>query len=201
MEPRWQATGLDFSQAMRRLCDDLVARLPQLAHIDTQRVAFACNLARKPVRHGVQASLTPLRFAGGALECRRGDRRFTIQRLFDEANREKLYILRFYLPRFCEQPLAEKLCTVLHELWHIGPRFDGDLRRFPGRCYAHSRRQRQYDALCHALGQRWLESDPPEELVELLRLDWASLCRRHGRIIGQNVPIPKLIPVSEGSGL
>ena len=42
--------------------------------------------------------------------------------------------MSFYLPRFCDQSLDEKLSTVMHELWHISPAFDGDIRRLPGRC-------------------------------------------------------------------
>ena len=56
----------DFTPHIRRVCDDMVARLPELAHIDMSRVAVAFCQARKPVPHGMFASLTPLRFAGGA---------------------------------------------------------------------------------------------------------------------------------------
>jgi predicted metallopeptidase len=196
MESCRKPVGFDFSQAMKSLCEDLAARLPQLGHIDVSRVAVACNRVRKRVPHGVQASLTPLRFAGGQLYAQRGGRQWTIQRLFDQQNREMLYILRFYLPRFLDLPFGEKLCTVIHELWHVGPNCDGDLRRFHGRCYAHSRSERQYDAFCHALADRWLALNPPQPLVELLELDFDRLCLRHGRIVGQAVPVPKLIRVS-----
>ena len=87
------------------------------------------------------ASLTPLRFAGGQRHTLRRGRQWTLQRVCEDG-REMLYILNFYLPRFLDLPLDEKLTTVVHELWHIGPRFDGDLRRFGGRCYAHSGSQK-----------------------------------------------------------
>jgi hypothetical protein len=191
----WHAaqTGFDFTAAMRRVCEDLTSRLPELAHIDVTRVAIAWSRARNGRAHGLQASLTPLRFAGGALQSLRGHRRWTLQRLFDPAGAEYLYILRFYLPRFLQQPLAEKLCTIVHELWHIGPAFDGDLRRFAGRCYAHSRSERDYDDLCRALVEKWLRLAPPAELYGWLADDFAALCRRHQRVTGQVIPAPKLI--------
>ena len=77
-----------------------------------------------------------------------------IQRVFAADGREMLYILNFYLPRFLDLPLAEKLDTVVHELWHVGPKFDGDLRRFGGRCFAHSGSQRNFDAHVAALTER-----------------------------------------------
>ena len=105
---------------------------------------FALQKARQTIneRLHLRLWLTPLRFEGGRLTSVRRTGRWTIERLYDEAGREMLYLLSFYLPRFLEHPLREKLATVVHELWHIGPGFDGDLRRHPGRCYAHSHSQR-----------------------------------------------------------
>jgi predicted metallopeptidase len=124
----------------------MVRRVPELGHIDPAYVAFSFCQTRKAVSHGMYASLTPLRFAGGRTETVRGGRRWGIQRLCDESGREMLYLLNFYLPRYLNLSLREKLVTTIHELWHIGPRFDGDLRRFGGRCYAHSGSQKRYEA-------------------------------------------------------
>ena len=189
--------AFDFTGAMRTLCHDLTARLDELRHIDINRVAIAFSQTRKPVRHGLQATLTPLRFLGGSLYTRRGRRRYTVQRLFDRDGREMLYILRFYLPRFLDQPFAEKLNTVVHELWHIGPEFDGDLRRFPGRCYAHSSSEQQYDAFCRALGEKYLRQSPPADAFDFLHVPFGDLVTRHGTIRGMRIPAPKLLPVAD----
>ena len=184
---------------MRHLCADLARRLPELGHIDLPRVAIRFCQARKAVRHGVHATLTPLRFEGGELFSRRRGRVWTIERLYDACGREMLYLLSFYLPRFLERSFEEKLTTVVHELWHIGPRFDGDLRRHPGRCYAHSHSQKQYDALMYQLASKWLSLDPPAEKYDFLRSDFSQLQGQRGRIFGQKIPTPKLIRASEAS--
>src|SRR4051812_15661969 len=123
--------GFDFTGAIRAICVDMTQRLPPLAHVDVGRVAIGVCQTRNGSTHGVFATLTPLRFAGGQLlqSTRRGSRR--IQPLVDGAGQEFLYLLNFYLPRFMNLPLEEKLSTIVHELWHIGPKFDGDLRRHP----------------------------------------------------------------------
>ncbi|MEX0586853.1 MAG: hypothetical protein WD176_09420 [Pirellulales bacterium] len=191
-----QRSGFDFTLHMRRVTGDVVARLAELSHIDLSRVAFSFAQARKNVRHGVWATLTPMRFAGGSLTCRRGGRAWTVERLFDEGGREMLYILNFYLPRFMDLPLDEKLTTLVHELWHISPEFDGDLRRHPGRCYAHGGSQRRYDAAMAGLVRRWRAQSPPDELYQFLEGDFAALCREHGPVYGIRVPAPKMIRVS-----
>jgi hypothetical protein len=188
-------TGFDFTLHMRRLCDDMIARLDQLHHIDMSRVAVSFAQTRRGGNLGMFASLGPLRFAGGRMHVFRRKRRWGIQRLYDSAGREMLYILNFYLPRFLDLPLREKLATTLHELWHIGPKFDGDLRRFGGRCFAHGSSQKRYDAHVEALLDRWLSLGPPESLYDFLRLDFRELSARHGRIFGRKVPVPKLVPL------
>ena len=195
MPPPTVTHGFDFTLHMRRLCDDMVRRLPELHHIELARVAVSFCQARKPAAEGLYASLTPLRFAGGRTETVRRGRRWGIQRLVDSAGREMLYILNFYLPRFMDLALREKLATVLHELLHIGPRFDGDLRRFRGRCYAHGGSRKRYDALAERLAAKWGSLDPPQSLYEFLREDFLALIRRHGRVFGQRFRAPKLLPL------
>ena len=188
-------TGFDFSLHIRRLCDDMIVRVEQLRHIDMSQVAVSFSQTRRTGSYGMHASLTPLRFAGGRMHTFRRKRRWGIQRLFDPDGREMLYILNFYLPRFLDLPFREKLATTLHELWHIGPKFDGDLRRLGGRCYAHGSSQKQYDAQVESLLDRWLALSPPESHFGFLRLNFHELTARHGRVFGRHVPAPKLVPL------
>lgn len=187
--------GFDFTTQMRLLCSDMTARVSDLRHIDMSRVALSFSQTRKATRHGLFASLTPLRFAGGKTETVRRGRRWTIQRLRDRQGKEMLYLLSFYLPRFLDLPFTEKLVTVVHELWHINPQFDGDLRRFEGRCYAHSSSKQQYDAEAAALVARYLNAGPPAALYGFLECSFQELVRRHGSVYGVKVPAPKLLPL------
>ncbi|MDX1947105.1 MAG: putative metallopeptidase [Pirellulaceae bacterium] len=186
----------DFSAAMRAICADMIGRLPELAHIDLARVAVCFCQARKRVSHGLFASLLPLRFAGGSETTIRRGRTYTVQRLLGPAGDEYLYVLSFYLPRFMDLDFREKLITIVHELWHISPNFDGDIRRHAGRCFAHTGSQKEYDAHMDVLAQRWLSCQPPEVLWSFLVGSFDDLARRHQRIVGLKVPRPKLLPVT-----
>jgi hypothetical protein len=187
--------GFDFTLHMRRLCDDMIARLDALRHVDMSRVAVSFAQTRRAGRQGMFASLTPLRFADGRMHTFRRKRRWGIQRVYDPDGREMLYILNFYLPRFLDLPLREKLTTTLHELWHIGPKFDGDVRRLGSRCFAHGSSKKQYDAHVESLLDVWLSLAPPEPLYAFLRLDFRGLTARHGRVFGRRVAAPKLVPI------
>ena len=188
-----QPQGFNFTQQMRLLCADMVRSLAQLQHIDLDRVAISFSQALKRVDHGFHASITPMRFEGGSLTSLRKGRKYRVERLYDQQNREMLYILSFYLPRFMDVDFHEKLVTIFHELWHISPQFDGDLRRHPGRYYAHSHSEAQYDAEMALLAKEYLALNPPETLLSFLRESYDQLHARTGRIYGMKISRPKLI--------
>jgi hypothetical protein len=184
----------DFTLHIRRLCDDMVARLPELAHIEMRRVAVCFCQTRTSAMHGIFASLTPLRFAGGATTTMRRGRPHQIQQVLDAGGREMLYILSIYLPRFQNLAFREKLITVLHELWHISPLFNGDIRRHEGRYHVHTHSQEQYDEEMGQLTDRWLSAGPPDELWRFLHDDFRQLADRHGGIVGQKIRRPRILP-------
>ncbi|MDZ4781039.1 MAG: putative metallopeptidase [Planctomycetia bacterium] len=191
------SAGFDFTGHIRRLCHDMVARVEEFSHVDMRRVAIRYCQTRKAVSHGIQASLTPLRFEQGSLFMTRRRRRWTIQRLHDPSGTEMLYLLSFYLPRFQQLPFEEKLITVFHELWHIGPAFDGDIRRLPGRCHVHSSSKCEYDAEMKRFVDKWLSRNPPPSLHEFLRHNFRQLAQAHGGVFGTRIRTPKLIPCDE----
>lgn len=188
----------DFTIAMRRLCEDITQRLSEFEHVRMQHVAVTFAQARRRVSYGLQAKLTPLRFEGGELVTRRQGRLWTIQRWY-AGEIEMLYILTFYLPRFLEQSFREKLITVMHELYHISPEFDGDIRRLPGHYHVHSHSQKEYDRQMESLVDQYLAARPPESLYGFLRAGFRELAARHGSVVGIRVPIPKLLPLKKSA--
>jgi predicted metallopeptidase len=199
--PAWFPTGpldrpFDFCGHVRRLLTDIVQRCEPLRHVHVDRLLLAVTQARNGHAHGLQARVTPLRFANGKLIHTRRGVPYRVQRFFFGAH-EFLYLMNFCLPRFLNQDFEHKLTTVFHELFHIGPQFDGDLRRYEGRYCIHSHSQRCYDEEMSRLSRQYLRSNPDPSLSAFLRLNFAELQKRHGSVLGIIVPRPKLIPVLE----
>jgi hypothetical protein len=200
--PPWLPTGsegepFDFSGHVRRLCADLVARCEALRHVEVSRLLFAVTQARNGRPHGLQARVTPLRFANGRLTRQRRGVTYQVQRYF-LGSHEFLYLMTFCLPRFLDQAFDDKLVTLFHELYHISPTFDGDLRRYKGRYAIHSHSQRDYDERMADLARDYLSGNPDPSLHAFLRLSFAQLLSRHGSVVGVVVPRPKQIPVYDG---
>jgi hypothetical protein len=199
--PPWLDTGphgrpFDFCDHVRRLCADIVRRCPELRHIDVARLLFAMTQARSGQAHGLQARVTPLRFRDGHLTRRRRDGAYQVQRYF-VGEHEMLYLVTFCLPRFLDQDFDDKFITLFHELYHISPAFEGDLRRHGGRYALHSHSKREYDAHMAHLARAYLAGGADRRLHDFLRLTFAQLQARHGSVVGVVVPRPRLIPVTD----
>lgn len=173
----------DFTAAVRTLCVDITERLPDFAHVDMTRVGVGFSQARHNEKYGVYASVTPLRDLGGKRAVLKNNTWFLKPKVFSGGT-ELLYILTVCLPRFQNQSLQDKIQTIVHELYHIGQNFDGDVRRFPGRCYAHGSSQKNYDKIVAALAEKWLAKDPPPQLWEFLKYTFTELQAKYGKIIG-----------------
>lgn len=185
---------LDFSAAMLDLCADVAGRCEALRHVHMPRVLVSFTPCRNRSRYGLQARVTPLRFRDGALTRRHGPVEYQVQRFFVDG-REMLYVLTFCLPRFLDQTFEEKLITVFHELYHVSPSFDGDLRRHPGRYAVHSHSKDRYDRHMAELVKGYLADHPEPEVFAFLRAGYRELWDRHNGIVGVVVPRPKLLPV------
>jgi predicted metallopeptidase len=199
--PPWLATGdpgrpFDFCGHVRRLCADITRRCGELRHIDVGKLLIGVTQARSGVRHGLQARVTPLRFRHGQTTRRRDGVLYQVQRYVVDGQ-EMLYLVTFCLPRFLDQSFDDKFVTLFHELYHISPAFEGDLRRMGGRCALHTRSQRAYDAQMALLARAYLASGADPALHAFLRLDHAQLAHRHGSVVGVTVPRPRLLPVRD----
>ncbi len=197
--PPWLLTGdasqpFDFTGHVQRLCADIVERCQDLRHIDVTRLLFGVMQARNPRVSGLQARVTPLRFPCGQLTKQRRGVTYQVQRYFLDAT-EFLYLVTFCLPRFLDQDFDEKFVTLFHELYHISPAFDGDLRRHEGRYSVHSHSQRAYDRHMALLAREYLAAKPDPALHAFLRLNFNQLAHRHGSVIGVMVPKPKIVPI------
>jgi predicted metallopeptidase len=198
--PPWRRTGpadrpFDFCGHVRRLCADMVRHTPELRHIDVSRLLFGALQARSARLCGLQARVTPLRCRGGALTRRRHGQTYQVQRFFVDG-REILYLVTFCLPRFLNQDFDDKFITLFHELYHISPAFDGDLRRHEGRCALHTASKRLYDAHMADLARSYLSNGADHALHDFLRLNFAQLRRRHGAVVGVCVSRPRLVAVA-----
>lgn len=119
---------------------------------------------------------------------------YRVQRYFVDG-REILYLVTFCLPRFLNREFPDKLVTIFHELYHISPFFNGDLRRHPGHFQIHTKSQKEYDREMTELIKEYLHAGADQHRLAFLRLNYPQLIQRHQLIVGNCVPRPRLLPI------
>lgn len=184
----------DFTKAMERLVRHIAANCPELAHLEPERILIACMQARSPGVHGIYASVRPLRFEGGKTTMKRRGRTYAMPEVIHDG-REILYIIHFALPRFANLSFEDKLTTVFHELYHISPNFNGDVRRLSGRKYVHGHSRKRYNERVRALATNYLTKPGAEERAAFLRPSFDELARQYGGVTGTQVRPPKPKPI------
>ena len=119
----------------RRVVADMVRTLPELSHIRASRILFVAGEARR----GSRATIRPLGEKGRAHVSLKG--------------RRALYCITLRPKFFRASTPEQRVSTLLHELLHISPRFDGTLD--PDR--RHSRLGGgRFDALLRPLLRRYM---------------------------------------------
>lgn len=190
------AHGLNYTDAMTRLVEQVAAAMPEFGHLDPDRLLVAYARTRVDSEHGVFAKVVPLRFEGGAPTTRLGSRLYQMPALRFEG-REILYLVYFFLPRYQNLPYRRKLVTFFHELYHVSPNFDGDIRRFPGRNFAHGSSRRKYDEQMERFVDAYLGLPDAAERTAFLQPDFAELRQAYGRLLGRRVPMPRPLLVGK----
>lgn len=209
--------NFDYTNALKEICVDICAKIPEFRHIDPYRIGYSFSIAKNVrSRYGVWASIVPLRFENGsrvAVRERRvsevditGKRKIVVYRSFykyprivDKSGAELLYLFQVMAPRFLDLSITEKIETIMHELYHISPSFNGDARRFPGRNWQHGNKA-EYAARSSAIAARWLKTEPDPRVYDFLRYSYRELCQQYDGVVGVKYSF-RAIPISETEAL
>lgn len=185
----------NLTKALEELVADIVCRVREFSHIDPAKVLLCVSSTRGGGVHGTFAKIHPLRFPGGSRsrEVRRARKVFTCTMpTVTHRDKEMLYIIYFLVPRFLNLSMREKLITVFHELYHISPAFDGDIRRFSGRNFAHGVSRKRYNSLMEVFVDRYLQEKARLDCFGFLEADMDALRVRFQTIVARRYPAPKL---------
>lgn len=193
---------LDFNSAMTRLVAEVARHVGEFRTIDPEQLLISAAFARRARRGGLLAYVLPLKYREGSPV----DRRVRGQKVYhwamlptynEGSGKEVLYIVYFMLPRFYNMELREKLETVVHELYHINPKFNGDLRWFKGRSALHGD-MKSYDKKVKELTNEFLAAPHDASAYDFLKGSFAQNERRFQKIAARHIrePRPKLLKVA-----
>jgi len=172
----------NYTDHLDQLIRNWCSQYPELSHIDMDRVILSVARCRSGSGHGVYANITSLKFPFGPGKPNRADRVCRWPKVTKNGC-EALYLIRFYLPRFHNLSFEAKVTTILHELYHIQPKFNGEFRNFGGKHWAHGPSQEAFDRMFAPLTREILKAgDPVCDLF--LNCHFAALLKRVGDVYG-----------------
>ncbi len=138
----------NFNQAVRALIRDVASHMAEFSHVKASRILVVAGEARRASR-GTVKPLVVNRSAG------QGQRRKPVVRI---KGRRMLYCITLRPLFFRASTPQARIGTLLHELYHISPRFDGTLdeRR------RHAKSGGDFADKLRPLVRRYLKQCPPE---------------------------------------
>jgi Putative phage metallopeptidase len=190
VRPRKQSmreTPLNLTDGFHDAAREIIDLVPEFAHIKVEQVHFAIFHSR-----AAQQTLTFARCYPLSTEIkRRGRRVYALSHVYTPQGKRAKYLLAFAWTRFWDMSPRERLETLVHELYHIGPRFDGEPRLFEQGGW-HGRGRVWFDKIIHKICEEHLphglELEHPVLALEvepgmrflaekLLRPNWEEVLR------------------------
>ena len=187
--------ALDLTACLEEILVDLCRTLPEFAHIDPARLLVCLAKARTRGPGGVYAKIIPQRFADGSPFKTVKGHRYALPQI-PTPRGDVLYLIYVYTPRFFEQPFERRVLTLIHELYHIAPAFDGTLRRIGQR--AHGASREQFNDNLQPLVERYLVAAPVSDAMTVLRESLQELSRR-ATLVGRTLPVPKAVRLPDST--
>lgn len=188
------SSTLNLTAELERLVAHIAVTVDEFIHIDPCRLLICVNSSRSSQR-GTFAKIHHLRFQGGKqiqiVRRGRSSYRCTMP-LISHKGADILYVVYFTLPRFMDRPFKEKLVTIFHELYHISPGFDGDIRRFAGKNFAHGSSAKKYNQLMEGFVEKYLQLPASAGKAAFLDNDMAALREKYTMIVGRRLAMPKI---------
>lgn len=149
----------NLSRALTALIRDISRTMPEFEHVRASRVLVVAGEARRASRGTVK----PLAFAGGTSVDKVTGRKKPIVRI---DGKRMLYTITLRPLFFRDSTPADRVETILHELFHISKAFDGTLDRQR----RHARMGREFGRTLRPLVRRYLKQCP-KEILDALSFD------------------------------
>ena len=186
-------TGINLTDRIAGIIGSIVRETDLFSHVDPERVLVCLSSNRRGSPGATYGKLVPLRFPGGLPVQRYRGRHYALPRIMHRGL-EMRYLIYFYVPRFFNLPAREKLRVIFHELYHICPSFNGDIRRLGSRRAAHGGSVEGFNGRFEGmLLDYWERIDGGER--EFLQMSESDIRDRYAPITGLRMKMPRPVAI------
>ncbi len=190
--------SINVTDVLTVIIQEIVTSIPAFTHIDPSRMLVCCASNRRNSRGSTFGKLVPMRFKNGEKIQKFRGNYYSIPPLMHE-NREILYIIYFYMPRFFDLNAYHKLRVILHELYHINPGFNGDIRRMGEYKASHGGSKKKFDEYFEDELKEFYSRIHNKPYMKFLTLDSRELYRTFSDVYARRMKVPRPVRVPSGT--
>lgn len=193
MSPR---ETINITDTLTLLTAHIIEETDIFSHIDLDSCLVCISSNRKNSRGAIYGKVVPLKFKNGSSTVTYRGNLYHMPRV-EHRGKELLYLIYYYMPRFFDLSAREKCNVIFHELYHISPWFNGDIRRMGKKKAAHGHSKKHFDTHYEKQLEDYMHMVENTPFIKFLNLTSRDLYR-HFNVVGRRMKIPK--PVKSGSG-
>lgn len=185
------AESINVTDVLTLIISEITGFSRMYSHVDPSRLMVSIASNRSNSRGGaIYGKLVPLRFENGERALRYKGRLFCMPEV-QHTGISQLYIIYFYMPRFFDLPADEKLRVIFHEMYHISPEFNGDIRRMAKKKSAHGHSKKHFDSLFIEEAAHFEEYIKTSPYYNFLSQTSADLKEHFSNIVGNRIKVPR----------
>lgn len=138
------ADSINLTDIFTEIIHDMIKSTDEFKSFDSSKILVCCASNRKDYKGATYGKLLPLRFKDGSEIIKHNGKFYTIPKVKFN-NTELLYIIYLYIPKFFNLSARDKINVMFHELYHINPDFNGDIRRMGEFKSAHGHSRKSFE--------------------------------------------------------
>jgi len=137
---------INLTDILTLIINEAINKSKIFSNFDINNILIAGAKNKTGCKKGTYSKVIPMRFRDGASIIKYNEDKYCIPRL-KISGIEILYIIYFFIPSFFELDPRQKIDVIFHELFHISPDFNGDIRRIGEKKYFHGYSSEKYTEL------------------------------------------------------
>lgn len=181
---------INLSDFMTFLLNNIIINTPLFSHIDMNRVLVCSAYNKKVTGGGIFAKVVPLRFENGVPVKKFKGQWYAYPKVMNNGF-EILYIVYFYIPRYFDLPAYEKLTVAFHELYHIHPEFNGDVRRMGAYKFSHGYSKKHFDSQFEQELSHYYHLIKDTPLNQILNMNFAQIAEHFENVYTRSMRVPR----------
>ncbi len=186
----------NLTDALTLIIKEMIASTEEFKLFDINKILLCCGTNKSTSKGGIYGKLVPLKFENGNDIIKHRGYYYTIPKLRVN-NIEIIYIIYLYIPKFLDLPAKEKIDVMFHELYHINPEFNGDIRRMGKFKKAHGHSRKSFDEKYKSYAEAFYEQIKETPFLDFLELNTDALMKKFNKISYRRMKVPKPVRIDK----